>query len=182
MLEHTNYTDALRKEVVETVSRIPIEYNPEGWEKLSKQLDAELPVTKGGKTGFNMNGKWMRFGVLFTTALLVLSLTQGSKPISASTLEMQQKEVNRQIESEEATESKVAPNDSHTTNDQKDRLEMILPSKHAGAKSNLPQGVDTSLVDKTLTQGDKATLTIPADSLFAAPKTNHKEDSVFIFW
>lgn len=181
MLEHTDYTDALRKEVVETVSRIPIEYNPQGWEKLSKQLDAELPVSKGGKTGFNMNGKWIRFSVLLTVAILVLSVTQGSEPVSSSVSTMEQKDVEQVNEVQEVVEDlthSTTSNSSQSTN----RAETMSSSERANEQLNSsPQG-DISSFDPSETEHRKMMPATHLDTSAYIPKTEQKEDSVFIFW
>lgn len=181
MLEHTDYTDALRKEVVETVSRIPIEYNPKGWEKLSKQLDAELPISKGGKTGFNMNGKWIRFSVLLTIAVLVLSVTQGSEPVSSSISTTEQKNVEQEMEVQEAIEDL---SHSHTPKDlrSKNSAETISSSEHSNKQLNSSSQGDISVLDQSEIGNRKMTPATQVDTSVYIPKTEQKEDSVFIFW
>lgn len=44
MKEIEGHTSGFEKQVLNAASNIPIDYNPEGWENLSKQLDADLPV------------------------------------------------------------------------------------------------------------------------------------------
>ena len=181
MLEHTDYTDALRKEVVETVSRIPIEYNPKGWEKLSKQLDAELPVSKGGKTGFNMNGKWIRFSVLLTVAVLVLSVTQGSEPVSSSVSTMEQKNAEQEIEVQEAVENltpSITSNSSRSVN----REETTSSSEHANEQLDSSPQDDISIFDQSEREHRKMMPAGQVDTSMYIPKTEQKEDSVFIFW
>lgn len=181
MLEHTDYTDALRKEVVETVSRIPIEYNPQGWEKLSKQLDAELPVSKGGKTGFNMNGKWIRFSVLLTVAVLMLSVTQGSEPVSSSISTMEQKDVEQEIEVQEAVEDLThssTSNDSRSTNP----AETMSSSEHPNKQLDSSPRGDISIFDQSETEHRKMMPAAQVDTSMYVPETEQKEDSVFIFW
>lgn len=181
MLEHTDYTDALRKEVVETVSRIPIEYNPQGWEKLSKQLDAELPVSKGGKTGFNMNGKWIRFSVLLTVTVLMLSVTQGSEPVSSSISTMEQKDVDQEIEVQEAVEDLThssTSNDSQSTNP----AETMSSSEHPNEQHDSSPRGDISIFDPSETEHRKMMPAAQVDTSMYVPETEQKEDSVFIFW
>lgn len=173
MLEQTNYNDALRREVVETISRIPIEYNPEGWEKLSKQLDAELPVN-GGRNGSNMNGSWMRFFVLPVTALLVLSLTHGSQPTSGVRSKVNQ--VSPQTDSKEMI---LTDSESTTTNNDFNKKSEGMNETHLSNEATIK--MDAQPLGNGKTIDEQAHSTSQVDTLSKQSKTG-EEDSLFIFW
>ncbi|MCH2224241.1 MAG: hypothetical protein MK066_05675 [Crocinitomicaceae bacterium] len=74
MKEFEGDINLFEKQVLKAVSDIPVDYNPKGWEKLSKQLDAEIPVSDGaggGGVGGNASLKAWLIGLGISVTLII---------------------------------------------------------------------------------------------------------------
>ena len=106
MMEHDTYNEALKQQVLESVARIPIEYNPDGWKKLSQQLDAELPVG-GEKTSIKWTSKLTRFGTSFTLVTLIVALTSSSQQSPTSS-------IREKLKTDKQSSPSILPNEEET--------------------------------------------------------------------
>lgn len=183
MTEHYDYNDALKQQVVESVSRIPIEYTPQGWEKLSKELDAELPVN-GGKTTSILNTKLTRFGTSLTLVTLFLSLTPSSEQIlTTSTGKIEKSEKNYSLpvqpESEEMTiispSQKTDPKSKTMGSDQFEYLHSNQQKKKGSSGSEV-------LRKSSIQRSKTSSSTVIHDSSMVKPHPKEEDDSIFIFW
>lgn len=76
MSEFEGHTSGFEKQVLDASSNIPVDYNPKGWENLSKQLDVELPL--GGKTMISASLKLWLISIGVSTVFVILLLTNYS--------------------------------------------------------------------------------------------------------
>lgn len=182
MSKFEGFNNVFEKQVLDVVSNIPVEYNPKGWENLSKQLDAELPLNE---TKISASLKLWLISMGVSTILVILLLTNYSGRATNSITEK------KDVKSGAGAKLHLEP----TTSNQEKRVfpkawnledELTKPKKntHDSIMNDFSVvGWPNQLMKIALDKEKDEVLLIHKDSteLRFQPKQEEK-DTVFIFW